>query len=119
MTSEELKSRFKSFAIRIIRLVDCLPSTTSGKVLGNQIIRSGTSPGANYRAACVAKSDKDFVNKLKIVEEELDETLYWLDLITETELLKPKLLVELRKEANELLLITRSSILTKKKKMQS
>ena len=118
MTPEELKNRLKKFAIRIIRLVDILPNTLSGKVIGNQIVRSGTSPGANYRAACIAKSDKDFVNKLKMVEEELDETIYWLDLITEAELLKPELLAGLKKEAKELLSIITSSILTKKNKMK-
>ena len=118
MTAEELKSRFKKFAIRIVRMVDNLPNTLSGKVIGNQIVRSGTSPGANYRAACIAKSDRDFVNKLKMVEEELDETIYWLDLITEAELLKSELLIDLKKEAKELLSIITSSILTKKNKMK-
>ena len=73
------------FAVRIIRLVDKLPNTSAGRAIGNQIVRSGTSPGANYRAACVGKSDKDFLNKLKMVEEELDETAYWLELIMELE----------------------------------
>ena len=74
MQQNELKERLKAFAIRIVKLVDKLPNTTAGKAIGNQIIRSGTSPGANYRAACLGKSDKDFLNKLKMVEEELDET---------------------------------------------
>ena len=117
MKTEDLKFRFRNFSIRIIRMVDKLPLTISGKVIGNQIIRSGTSPGANYRAACKAKSDKDFINKLKMVEEELDETLYWLDLITETELLKPELLENLTKENQELLAIITRSILTKRKNL--
>lgn len=71
-----MKNRLKMFAVRIIRLVDKLPNTSAGRAIGNQIVRSGTSPGANYRAACVGKSDKDFLNKLKMVEEELDETAY-------------------------------------------
>ena len=83
------------FAVRIIRLVDKLPNTSAGRAIGNQIVRSGTSPGANYRAACVGKSDKDFLNKLKMVEEELDETAYWLELIMELELVKPDLLQDL------------------------
>ena len=78
-----MKNRLKMFAVRIIRLVDKLPNTSAGRAIGNQIVRSGTSPGANYRAACVGKSDKDFLNKLKMVEEELDETAYWLELIRE------------------------------------
>ena len=77
------------FAVRIIRLVDKLPNTSAGRAIGNQIVRSGTSPGANYRAACVGKSDKDFLNKLKMVKEELDETAYWSELIMELELVKP------------------------------
>ena len=77
------------FAVRIIRLVDKLPNTSAGRAIGNQIVRSGTSPGANYRAACVGKSDKDFLNKLKMVEEELDETAYWLSLIHISEPTRP------------------------------
>ena len=93
------------FAVRIIRLVDKLPNTSAGRAIGNQIVRSGTSPGANYRAACVGKSDKDFLNKLKMVEEELDETAYWLELIMELELVNPDLLQDLYLENKELLKI--------------
>ncbi len=74
MNRDDMKNRLKMFAVRIIRLVDKLPNTSAGRAIGNQIVRSGTSPGANYRAACVGKSDKDFLNKLKMVEEELAET---------------------------------------------
>ena len=102
MTSNELKLRFRQFATRIIKMVDKLPNTISGRAIGAQIVRSGTSPGANYRAACRAKSDKDFINKLKIVEE-LDETEYWIEVISDVELLKPELLTELKKENKELL----------------
>ena len=80
MNRDDMKNRLKMFAVRIIRLVDKLPNTSAGRAIGNQIVRSGTSPGANYRAACVGKSDKDFLNKLKMVEEELDETAYWLEI---------------------------------------
>ena len=93
------------FAVRIIKLVYKLPNTSAGRAIGNQIVRSGTSPGANYRAACVGKSDKDFLNKLKMVEEELDETAYWLELIIELELVKPDLLQDLYLENKELLKI--------------
>ena len=75
MTTDELKKRLKVFALRIIKLSESLPNTKAGHTLGNQIIRSGTSPGANYRSACLGKSEKDFLNKLKMVEEELDETV--------------------------------------------
>ena len=119
MTSEELKLRFRKFSGRIIKMVDNLPNTISGKAIGAQVVRSGTSPGANYRAACRAKSDKDFVNKLKIVEEELDETEYWIDIISDVELIKPELLLELRKETKELLAIITQSLITKKNKMNN
>ena len=72
MTSDELKLRFRKFSGRIIKMVDKMSNTISGRAIGTHVVRSGTSPGANYKAAYRAKSDKDFVNKLKIVEEELD-----------------------------------------------
>lgn len=117
MTTVELKNRFRDFSVRIVKMVDKLPNTIAGRALGAQIIRSGTSPGANYDAACIAKSDKDFINKLKMVEEELDETIYWLGLIGATELIKPELLVNLDKEAKELLSIIIKSIITRRKKL--
>ena len=119
MTTIELKNRLKELAIRIIRLVDKLPNTPAGSAFGNQIIRSGTSPAANYRAACLGKSDKDFLNKLKMVEEELDETLYWLELLMEVQLVKSELLVDLYKENEELLKIIVSSITTMKGRMNN
>ena len=95
-------------------MVDKLPNTISGRAIGSLIVRSGTSPGANYRAACRAKSDKDFINKLKIVEEEVDETGYWIEIISDSELIKPELLLEIQKETKELLAIITKSIITKK-----
>lgn len=117
MTREEMKDRLKKFAVRIIKLVDKLPNTPAGRAIGNQIVRSGTSPGANYRAACIGKSDKDFLNKLKMVEEELDETLYWLELIMELELIKPDLLQDLHHENKELVSIIVKSIITMRNKV--
>ena len=117
MNAIELKKRLQTFALRIIKLTESLPNNITGKTLGNQIIRSGTSPGANYRSACLGKSDKNFLNKLKMVEEELDETLYWLELIIQSELIKENLLKDLIKENNELLKIIVSSITTMKKKI--
>ncbi len=117
MNADDLKKRLKIFALRIIKLSESLPNNITGKTLGNQIIRSGTSPGANYRAACLGKSDKDFLNKLKMVEEELDETLYWLELIVESGLVKANLLDDLIKENEELFKITVSSINTIKKRV--
>ena len=119
MTSEELKLRFRKFSGRIIKMVDNLPNTISGKAIGAQFVRWGTPPGANNRPACRAKSDKDFDNKLKIVEEELDETEYWIDVISDVELIKPELLLELKKETKELLAIITQSLITKKNKMNN
>ena len=118
MKPEELKIRFRKYSLRIVKLVDKLPNSISGKAIGNQIIRSGTSPGANYTSVCKAKSDRDFINKLKIVEEELDETEYWLQVIADAELIKPNLLADLQKETKELTAIITQSIITKRKNMK-
>lgn len=118
MKPEELKLRFRKFSLSIIKLVDKLPNTISGRAIGNQIIRSGTSPGANYTSVCKAKSDRDFINKLKIVEEEIEETEYWLNVISDAELVKPELLKDLQKETKELLAIITQSIITKRKNMK-
>lgn len=112
MTEDELKSRFKQFALRIVKLVDNLPHAISTDAIARQIIRSGTSPAANYRAACVAKSDKDFINKLKMVEEELDETLFWLELLMDSGKVSVERTQSLYKENAELLSIIVSSINT-------
>ena len=112
---EELKARFKQFSIRVINMVDSLPNTLSARAIGAQVVRSGTSPGANYRAACIAKSEKDFLNKLKMVEEELDETSHWIELIIETEMLPKQRMDSLLKECNELLSIIVRSITTTRK----
>jgi four helix bundle protein len=117
MNAIELKKRLQTFALRIIKLTESLPNTVTGRTLGNQIIRSGTSPGANYWSACLGKSDKDFLNKLKMVEEELDETQYWMELIIQSNLIKENLLSDLIIENNELLKIIVSSITTLKKKI--
>jgi four helix bundle protein len=119
MNADDLKKRLKIFALRIIKLSESLPNNITGKTIGYQIIRSGTSPGANYRSACLGKSDKDFLNKLKMVEEELDETLYWLELLVESGLIKENLIDDLMKENLELLKIIVSSITTMKKKLNS
>jgi four helix bundle protein len=102
MTKEELKKRTKQFAIRIIALIDELPNTKAGHTIGNQIVRSGTSVAANYRAACRARSDADFISKITVVEEECDETLFWLELIEEANLLRNENAKGLQKEADEL-----------------
>ena len=84
MNPEELKSRTRAFALRVIRLAESLPDTPTARVIRNQILRSGSSVGANYRAACRAKSKPDFVSKMGTVEEEADETIYWMELLIDT-----------------------------------
>lgn len=116
MTQQEMKERTKRFALRIIKLVDTLPSTTSSQVIGKQLLRSGTSVGANYRSACRANSTADFIFKLAIVEEEADESIYWMELLVEANLVKGSLLVSLMSEANEIVAIVVSSIKTSKRK---
>jgi four helix bundle protein len=109
MTKEELKKRTKQFALMIIKLVDDLPNTKSGQTIGNQIIRSGTSVAANYRSACRARSNADFISKITVVEEECDETLFWVELIEESNLLKKERLQNILKEADELTAIFTAS----------
>jgi four helix bundle protein len=108
----DLKKRTKAFALRILKLADALPKTTAGRALASQIVRSGTSVAANYRAACRARSAADFVAKMGIVEEEGDETLFWLELLEESELVSATKLAAIKQEANELIAITIASIKT-------
>jgi four helix bundle protein len=109
MTKEELKKRTKQFALMIIKLVENLPNSLVGRTIGNQIIRSGTSVAANYRAACRARSNADFISKITIVEEECDETLFWLELVLEAGLFKKEELQDVLKEADELTAIFTAS----------
>ena len=117
MTLEEMKERLKSFALRIIKMVDSMPDTISGNAIARQIIRSGTSPSANYRAACIGKSDRDFLNKLKMCEEELDETQHWLELIMDSGMLPHDRLIDLYNENVELVKIIVASIKTMRNKL--
>ncbi len=117
MTKEELKKRTKLFAIRVFKLIDTLPKTKSTDVIAYQILKSSSSVAANYRAVCRGKSEGDFLNKLKIVDEEADETLFWLEFIQELELkCDNKELSLLIKEADELVSIFSASIRTIKSK---
>jgi four helix bundle protein len=102
MNEQEMKQRTKTFALRILDLADALPRTRGGNVIAGQIVRSGTSVAANYRALCRAKSRADFVNKTSIVEEEVDESCFWLELLIDRGLLAPRRVQPLLKEANEL-----------------
>ena len=109
---EEIKKRTKNIGLEVIKLIDELPKKTSSKAIAAQIIRCATSIGANYRAACRAKSDADFINKLKIVEEETDETIYWLEVLEESGLIAFEKSVTIKKETNEILAIVVASINT-------
>ncbi len=102
MTELELKQRTKAFSLRVLKLIDSLPETKSGGILGNQLGRAGTSVGANYRAACRSRSAAEMISKLSVVEEEADEACFWLELIAEHGLLKQAMLSPLLKEADEL-----------------
>ena len=113
MDEQELKERFRQYSIRIVRMVDSIPTKRiAALTIAKQVIRSGTSPAANYRAACVAKSKRDFLNKLKIVEEELDETRYWLELMVDTDIFPKEKLDSLIQETIELLNIIVKSIVS-------
>lgn len=119
MTKDELKERYRRFALRIISLVNSMPNSIAGLAIARQIIRSGTSPSANYRAACIAKSEKDFLNKLKMVEEEIDETSHWLSLIIDSEMVLKSNVQSLFEESVELRRITTKAILTTKNKLEA
>ena len=114
MNNDELKDRFKRFALRVIRLCQSLPKDKTADVIRGQLLRAGTSSGSNYRAACRAKSTADFIYKLGIVEEELDESLYWMELLIEAKIVTENLLNNLMNEGNELLSIVVTSIKTAK-----
>jgi len=112
MKEEEFKERTKQYALRIIRLVQVLPKTSVAKVIGRQLLRSGTSVGANYRSACRARSRAEFAAKMAVVVEEADESHYWLELLSEGNLVEAKRLESLMKETNEIIAITVASVKT-------
>ena len=109
---EELRARTKEFAIRIVRLFRSLPKNDEARIIGNQVLRAGTSVAANYRATCRARSRAEFVAKLGLVAEEADESLFWLDFAAESKLLTGPELEMLRQEAGELLAIFSASLRT-------
>ena len=106
MAERDLKHRTKQFTLRVIRLVESLPSRRTADVIGRQLLRCATSVGVNYRAACRARSTAEFIAKMGIVEEEADECIYWMEIITESGLVSGDRLLELKTEADELLAIT-------------
>ncbi|MEH2012002.1 four helix bundle protein [Nostoc sp.] len=119
MNEQEFKARTKQLALRVIRLVEQLPQTRVADVIGKQLLRSATSVGANYRAACLAQLTADLIAKLGIVEEEADETLYWLELVIESGLMTAEKLKSLMQEATEILAMTVASIKTLREKHKS
>ena len=116
MRMEGLRDRTKNFALRVMRLYSALPKSTEAQVIGKQVLRSGTSVAANFREASRARSTAEFISKLGVVEQELDETLLWLELIVAAEILKKELVEPLRKEADELLAIIITSIKNSREK---
>ena len=112
MNAEDLKKRTKAFALRILRLASALPDTIEGRVIRGQLVRAGTSVGANYLAACRGRSRAEFVAKLGVVEEESDESAFWLELIIEGEFLTQRVVEPLLREANELVKIMARSRLS-------
>ena len=115
MNQKEMKRRTKEFAKEIIRLCRKMPNNREGRLIGDQIFRSGTSVAANYRSACRGRSKAEFISKLSIVEEEADETLFWLEVIKELKVFHYEKLDDLMKENDEILAIVVASIRTAKK----
>ncbi len=115
MNEAEFKRRTKALPLRVIRLVAALPKSPAGDVIGKQLLRAGTSVGANYRAACRARSSRDMLSKLGIVEEEADECVYWLELLGDSKVVSPKLLSDLSREFNEIV----AMIVASKKTLRS
>jgi len=105
MDKNELKQRTKNYALRIIKLVRSLPKTIEAMIIGNQLIRSGTSVGANYRAVYIARSKAEFISKLGIVIEEADESAFWLEIIIDSDIVKKDLVKSLLNETNEIISI--------------
>jgi four helix bundle protein len=112
MDAEELKARTKHFGLRVIKLVEALPSTPTAHTIGNQLLRAGTSVGANYRSACRGRSKAEFVAKIGISIEEADECLYWMELLIEAGIIPEERLTDLMREANELIAILITSAKT-------
>ena len=116
MTEQELKARTRQFALRILKVVDALPNTHSGRVIANQLGRAGTSVGANYRAVCRSRSTAEMLSKMAVVEEEADESEFWLDITAAHGAMPAKKLEPLLKEAGELVAIMVASQKTLRRK---
>jgi four helix bundle protein len=109
VTPQELQRRFKTYALRCIRLASAFPRGPAGETIGRQLVKAATSAAANYRAACIARSRPDFANKMAIVEEETDESVFWTDLAVDADLARRHLVNALIREGQELLAIAVSS----------
>ena len=112
MDAQELRDRTKQFGLRVINLMDALPSTGTSNVIGGQLLRSATSVGANYGAACRARSRPDFISKLGIAIEEADESPHWLEVLEDAKSMAPGRLDALMKEGNEIVAILTASAKT-------
>ena len=119
MNHDNLKQRTKNYALRVIKVVEALPKTLTARTIGDQLLRAGTWVGANYRAARRAKSNADFISKMGTVEEEADESLYWMELLIESGLMSASKLSALMKEGDELVAIVVASINTARGKTRS
>lgn len=117
--ADVLKTRTRHFALRVLRLYRSLPRTEEARIIGRQLLRSGTSVGANYRAACRSRSHPEFVAKLGIVLEEADETVFWLELLVDARIVPAERLGTLIREANELISIFVASLRTAKRVTQA
>jgi four helix bundle protein len=112
MDRDQLKSRTKKFALKLIGFSEKIPNTRAGRIIDDQLLRSGFSVGANYRAVCKSKSRKDFINKLNIVAEESDETQYWLELLEESGMVKKEDVADVYDEAKQITAIVTASVRT-------
>ena len=118
MNENDLKKRTKQFGLRIIKLVEALPKTQSARMIGNQLLRSGTSVGANYRAACRGRSKAEFIAKVGISIEESDESMYWIEMLTEAGIIPDEKVSALYKEADEIVAILTASAKTARRNLK-
>lgn len=118
MTPQEMKARTKKFAVRVIKMTETLPEKRAANIIANQLIRSASSVGANYRAALRARSQADFISKIGITTEETDESEYWMELLVDCEIVKPERMADLLQEANELVAIFTATSKTTKSHSQ-
>jgi four helix bundle protein len=119
MTTEEMRERTKQFTLRVMKVVSALPDNTQGRIISHQLMKSGSSVGANYRAVCRARTRRDFINKLGVVIEEADESAFWLEVTGEGNVLDPRQLAPLLQEANEIVAILTAALKTARKNNRS